>query len=113
MKKQTRAFVFVAAILGMGISMPSCPGQQAMQQQIDTLQTANTDLTKKVQSYDAQIKQLNKDSAEVKANLDGAVKAIEAQKAALEALNTAVTEIKAKAAAPAPAAKKAPAKKRR
>ena len=28
----------------MGMSMPSCPGQQAMQQQIDTLTPQNADL---------------------------------------------------------------------
>ena len=56
----------LTALLGMGITMPSCPGQQAMQQQIDNLQTANQDLSKKVQLLNTQLNAIANDMNQVK-----------------------------------------------
>ena len=54
MNKKIQALVTAGAFLGMGIAMPSCPGQQAMQQQIDTLQTKTIELTQKISKVDSQ-----------------------------------------------------------
>ena len=56
MKNITRIVIFTAAFVGMGMSLPSCPGDKAMQQQIDMLQQSNTDMTRKLQNLDAELK---------------------------------------------------------
>src|SRR4051812_23085294 len=97
MKKYSQWFVFAAAFLGMGIAMPSCPGQQAMQQQIDALQTSNTDLTKKVQTLNTEITTLHKDMEQVKQLLPQITNVIQAQKGALDQLDGTVKDMQAKA----------------
>lgn len=107
--------VLFAAFIGMGMSMPSCPGQQAMQQQIDTLTAQNAELTKHVQAADAQIKSLNKDMTDVKNLLQPMANAIQAQKASIDQIDANMKEIQAKMTAkPAAkgAAKGAPKKKK-
>lgn len=103
-------------MVGMGMSMPSCPGQQAMQQQIDTLQTAQTDLQKKLQAMDAQLKAQSATNDQVKTLLEQMTGAIQAQRGALEQLNTDVKDLKARPVpAPAPVktvGKARPAKKK-
>jgi len=66
MKKNLNWMVMSAAVLGMGMAMPSCPGQQEMQQKIDSLQTTNTDLSKKIQALTTQVNALNSDMSQVK-----------------------------------------------
>jgi septal ring factor EnvC (AmiA/AmiB activator) len=102
MSKKLRWLAFSAAFLGMGFAMPSCPGQQAMQQQIDALTTTNAALTKKVQELDSQVKTLNTDMNSAKEIFNQLNNAIQAQKTALEQLDTA---FKASQAKPAPVAK--------
>lgn len=107
-KKSSNRFyvILIAAFLGMGMSMPSCPGQQAMQQQIDTLTTQNADLTKKLQGADSQIKTLNADMTQVKTLLKPMADAIQAQKTAMDQLNANLTELQAKLTKPAAAGTK-------
>ncbi len=97
------------ATLGLGISMPSCPGQQAMQQQLDSVEKRESALTQRVQSLENQLKNLNTEMGKVKqqlANISGIV--IE-QKRAIESLQTEVVKLRA----PAKPAKKPPTKPRR
>jgi septal ring factor EnvC (AmiA/AmiB activator) len=96
MNKNLRWLVFSGAFLGMGISMPSCPGQQAMQQQIDSLQASNTDLSKKVQTLNNQLASLNNDMNQVKQLLPQMTNVIQAQKGALDQLDVQVKEVQAK-----------------
>ncbi len=113
------SIIMVAAFLGMGMSMPSCPGGQEMKDQIASLQTANADLTKRLQAQDARIKALTDDMDKVKALLQPMTDAIQAQKTGMDQLNENMKEIQAKLSAPAKSAAKgkasapAPAKKRR
>src|SRR3954451_19950187 len=88
--------VLFAAFTFMGMSMPSCPGQQAMQQQIDTLTAQNQELNKRTLAFDAQIKALNGDMVQVKTLLKPMADAIQAQKAAMDQLNANFNEIKTK-----------------
>lgn len=105
-------FILFAAFLGMGMSMPSCPGQQAMQQQIDTLTAQNTDLSKRVMAMNGQVQGLNKDMVDVKNLLKPMADAIQAQKAAMDQLDANLKEVQAKLASSGKSAKAAPKKHR-
>lgn len=62
-------------VIGMGIALPSCPGQQAMQTQIDVAMRTATDLNKKLIEKDNQLK---------------------AMQAGIDAMSAKVTELTAK-----------------
>ncbi len=47
------------AVIGLGFAMPSCPGQEALQQQLESLQASNQELTKKVKEMSTQVTTLN------------------------------------------------------
>ncbi len=79
--------VSTAALLGMGIAMPSCPGQQAMQQQIDSLQAKNTEQAQQAQALDGQLKAMNADMLQVKTLLEQVSNTVLAQKQALEQID--------------------------
>jgi septal ring factor EnvC (AmiA/AmiB activator) len=80
----------VSAFLAMGISMPSCPGQQAMQQQIDGLNTKNGELTKKMQTMDNQLKGMAGEMGQMKELLAQVSNTVLAQKTAIEQLEAAM-----------------------
>ena len=98
-------------LLGMGASMPSCPGQQAMQAQVESLHNSDVEMNKKVQALTQQVTTLTNDMNQVKTLLPQMTNVIQAQKGALDQLSNSVKEMQAHAA-PAPKAL-APAKKRR
>src|SRR5688572_12627092 len=99
MKKKHVTWLLVgAACMGLGISMPSCPGQQAMQQQIDSLQTTNMDLSKKVQALTTQVQTLNSDISQVKTLLPQMTNVISGQKGALDKLENDVKTLQSKMA---------------
>ena len=83
----------VLAILGMGMGMPSCPGQQAVQQQLETVQTSHTELAKKVQTLSTQLTTLSSDMAQVKQLLPQMTNIIQAQKTTIEQLANTVREL--------------------
>src|SRR4051812_33793358 len=107
MNKNLRWAAMGIATLALGFSMPSCPGQQAVQQQVDSLVTANAAMTKKVQELDAQVRDLNKDMNNAKDIFGQMNNAIQAQKAALDQLDVAFKASQA----PKTAAKSAPTAK--
>lgn len=86
-----------------------------MQQQIDTLQTANTDLNKKVGALDGQVKKLDGEIGQMKQLLESMAGAIKAQNEAVAQMSADVKMLKERPVytppPPAPA-KKAPAKKK-
>jgi peptidoglycan hydrolase CwlO-like protein len=108
--------LLASAFVGLGMSMPSCPGQQAMQQQIDTLNANNTKLSQQVQALDAQVKTLNSDMSQVKQLLKPMSDAIQAQRTGMDQLDANIKEIQGKMAAmaakPAPRAASKPAAKK-
>ena len=87
----------------MGMTMPSCPGQQAMQQQIDNTQTSQAELKTKIASLNNQVNTLNSDMAAAKALMQKMTEVIQAQSGSLKQLDDAV---KAMQSAPKPAGKK-------
>lgn len=113
MKQNLKWLVFGAATIGMGMSLPSCPGQQAMQQQLDTLQTAQAELQKKIQAQEAQIKTITQTQEQEKQLLEQMTGAIQAQRGALEQLNDAVKTLQSQPAPSKAAASKAKATKKK
>ncbi len=96
MKNPTRSLVLAVAFLGMGFTMPSCPGQKEMQQEIDLLRTAHTDLSKKLQTVTDQMTALNADMAQVKQLLPQITNVIEAQKGTFDRLEASIKELQFK-----------------
>lgn len=110
MNKKLTGLALAAGFLTMGVGMPSCPGQQAMQQQVDQLTTTNADLNRKVQAMDAQVHNLKGDMEQVKNLLTQMTNAITQQRTFLDQVTAQIGELQ-KRAASAPAAAKG--KKRR
>ncbi len=79
-----------AALVGMGISMPSCPGQQAMQQQLEGLQTKLVEQVHLTQALDTQLKTSSADLIQVKTLLEQVSNAVLAQKQSLEQMDIAL-----------------------
>ncbi len=112
MKKQSKLLTLSLSFLTiglMGIAMPSCPGQQAMQTQIDALTQKATETDRKLQSLNGQIQGLSKELAEQKGINGNLSEAVLAQKESLkkfeEDLKTVTTAMSAKSSGK-PAAKK-------
>ena len=98
MNKKLTGFALGAAMLGMGLSMPSCPGQQAMQEQLETLKTGQADSNKKIQALDAQLKKMNGDVDQMKALVSQVSNAVLAQKMAIENMDAALKALQTKPA---------------
>lgn len=96
MKKSVRWLVLPASFAALGMSMPSCPGQQALQQQVETLSASNTDLTKKVQTLSTEFKTLTTDMNQVKQILPQMTTLMTTQKATIEQLESTVRDLQNK-----------------
>lgn len=96
MSQNIRIMAFAGAVLLMGMTMPSCPGQQAMQQQIDTVQSANDMNSKRVQAMDIQLRQMGQDFSQSKQLLEQMANAIQTQKASIDQLNASLKMMDAK-----------------
>ena len=113
MTKNLRYGALVAAFIGMGMSMPGCPDQKAIQSQIDALQASSAELKTRVQALDQQMSGITNASNQTQELLTQMNGVIQAQKQAMDTL-AAKVEAMHRAPAPAAAAKKAaPAKRRR
>ncbi len=97
LKSNLKWIILPAAFAAMGIAMPSCPGQQAMQQQIETLTTTNTDLNKKVQVLTTQLNGLTNEMNQVKQILPQVTSLLTSQKTVLDQLDSSVKDLQAKA----------------
>ncbi|HAR44259.1 MAG TPA: hypothetical protein DCS07_16775 [Bdellovibrionales bacterium] len=100
-----------AAVMGMGIAMPSCPGQQALQQQVEALQTSNAELNTKVQALESGVKNLNGSLIEITKILQQTGINIDTQSKLIQNLTSDMAALRS--AKPAKSAAKAhPLKKR-
>lgn len=95
-RKFIQALALTTATLGLGVSMPSCPGQQAMQQQIDALQASRMELTRKLNTLEPQVKTLAGEMEQAKQLLAQMTNAIQAQKTSMDQLDASVKEIQSK-----------------
>ena len=109
-KQIIQSIVIVATFATMGMSLPSCPGDKAMQQQIDSLTQSNADMTRKLQMLDSQNKSVAGDLQTQKQVLTQLASTAAAQKEAIDNLYTSVKQLQARPVA-APPAKKTTSKK--
>lgn len=94
----------------MGLSMPSCPGQQEMQQSVEALKASETEMKVKLTSAENSIKGLKDDVTQMKTLVAQVSNTVLEQKAAIEKLEG---DIKALQSSKGPAAKgKAGSKKK-
>src|SRR4051812_16080074 len=112
-KKLISAAWMGVAVLAMGITMPQCPGQQAMQQQIDDLRTKEADLNKKLAALETAVRPAVTDVAAMKQGITPMVQQVQAMAPRLDTLEAGMKDIQAKMAAAAAAPAKSAAKKRR
>lgn len=96
MKSLRNLTVISLAALSLGIAMPSCPGQKEMQQQIETLQTAHTEMAKKLNEQEALVHSLTNDMNQVKQLLPQMTNVIESQKATIEQLDASIKRLQGK-----------------
>ncbi len=109
MRKPTTIALLGFAALSMAITMPSCPGQQAMQQQIDDQKKVMADLTTRLVKLDGDLKAIQADLLSVKQSAEPMAQAM----APLAALPPKLEAIEAAVKALQDAAAKAPAKKKK
>jgi len=97
-KKNLVTTVIAASFLTLGLSMPSCPGQQAMQQELDNFKKSQAEMQGRIGTLEAALKSM-KDENEQTKGLIGQVSAT------LGEHTQAIEQLKAAKAAPAPKAK--------
>jgi peptidoglycan hydrolase CwlO-like protein len=84
------------AVVGLGFAMPSCPGQDAMQQQINSLQSANQELTKKVQTLSTQVTAISGEVNQMKQYMVQSTNVFAAQEALNAQLKKSIEEMSKK-----------------
>lgn len=99
--------------LMMAMTLPSCPGQEAMQKKMDALQADNARLGNQVASLDAQIRTFSSDDASLKQQMQQMAQAMDAQKATLDQLGNSLKELNQKVAVAAARTQKGSRFKRR
>lgn len=85
--------LLLTLVATMGVAMPSCPGQQATQDRLATLEAMNTDLSKKLQDLTVQVHSTGTDMGQVKQLLPQMTSVIQAQKAAVDELNLKIKNL--------------------
>ena len=84
----------------MGLSMPGCPGQEAIQQQIDTsVKAQEAEFTKQIQALDAQLKALKEDLEQTKKLIAPISLTSKDQAAAIEKADASIKELQASVSA--------------
>ncbi len=96
MKKQFNVLFFFCVLVGLGMSMPRCPGQQAIQQQLDLMQVTHQEYNKKIQTLTSQVTTLNSEMQQVKQLLPQMTNVIQAQKTSIDQLSATVKELQTK-----------------
>ncbi|MFZ9596337.1 MAG: hypothetical protein ACO3A2_09700 [Bdellovibrionia bacterium] len=101
-----KGMILGASFIGLGFSMPSCSDTKAMQQQMEALQTSNTELTKKVKTLSTQLTELSNDMTQVKQLLPQVTNVVTAQKGQLESMDASLKEVRSKLKLHSPKASK-------
>jgi TolA-binding protein len=109
MKKNTRWVLFGLSFAFMGIAMPNCPGQQAMQTQINDLQTSKQKLDTRVAAVESKSNAVEGFMKKMDEALPNLVTITTQNQEKITALENQIKEIQAKLESmskPAPKAKK-------
>jgi len=91
------------AMLAMGITMPACPGQQAMQQQIDDLTKRDAELNKRLTALENSVRTGMGDVGAMKQSFGPMGQQLQAIGPRLDGLEAGMKDIQAKMAAAASA----------
>lgn len=112
--KNLRWLILGAAVAGMGLGMPSCPGQQAMQEQVDKVQKENVTMNRSIVQMRESVTAVSGDMAQTKTLLAAMADSIKGSEAKLQELTLKVTSLEAKMAEGATKGKqtKLPSKKK-
>jgi chromosome segregation ATPase len=78
------------SFLLMGLSMPSCPGQQALQQAVESLKVSQAEFKGKMTAHEGALKALQEEVAGLQSKLTEVTATVLAQKAALEKMDEAL-----------------------
>ena len=100
MKTRIMWLVIGSAVFALGVSMPSCPGQQAMQSQMDALQTKDAENQKKLLSLDSQVKHLSSEINQTKQIVAQFTQVVVSHKSAIEDLTKQVAAMGSKSKPP-------------
>jgi septal ring factor EnvC (AmiA/AmiB activator) len=93
-KKKLKWLIAGTALSGLGIAMPSCPGEQAMQQQLDQLQAKSIENSRRAQQAEAQAKTLQNDMNQIKQSLNQVITYVQQQNTRIEQLTADVQSMK-------------------
>jgi len=88
--------IAATAVLGLGFTMPSCPGQQAMQQQVDALQTKVNEDAGKIEALSTQVATMNQQLTEARNLLCTVSQTVLGQKDQIMALEEGLKEAQSK-----------------
>jgi septal ring factor EnvC (AmiA/AmiB activator) len=99
MNKKLSILACSAAFIGMGVAMPQCPGEKAMQDQIDGLKSTQITMTQKLNAIDAHSKNEGMEEGQIKQAITQLAGAVDAQKDALKRLDDAIKDLQTKVAA--------------
>lgn len=101
-RKTLRTSMIVAfAVFAMGAGLPGCPGNKALEEQVEQLQTKNADSIKKMGSIENQLKMMNAEAAQVKQQMPQVLEQMNVLKGRLDQLEAQVREMASKKTAPA------------
>jgi archaellum component FlaC len=111
MNKNTRWILFGLSFAFMGISMPNCPGQQAMQTQINDLQTTKQKLETRLAAVESKSTAVEGFMKKMDEALPNLVTITQQNQEKITALETQIKDITAKMEAMAKPAAGKPKKK--
>jgi septal ring factor EnvC (AmiA/AmiB activator) len=89
------------AALAMGITMPQCPGQQAMQQQIDDLTKRDAEMNKRMTALETTVRTGMADIAPMKQAMTPMGQQLQGMGPRLDAIEAGMKDLDAKIAAAA------------
>ena len=113
-KKSVLRFALTGlAFAGMAFTLPSCPGQQALQEQVDTMSTSVQKQTKAVNDLSAQVRTMNDEMNTMKSLLSQVSSTVLAQKTTIEELQAKTVSLdqRLSAASKYPARSSTPARR--
>ncbi len=96
-----------AALMGLGLSMPGCPGQQETQKKIDDLTRKQSEMERQLQALGAQVGSMRGDLGRLKAPDEQLTKNLMTQNESLMRVEGQVKELMSR---PTPAPRSAPSK---
>lgn len=105
MNKKIQLIVLCMAFLGLGLSMPSCPGQQAMQQQIDALKGKIDENEKQIQILITKLDHTNSEIGQMTTIVAQLNTVLTEQKQQMEQMGASIKSLNEKLAAPKTTAK--------